>query len=1062
MSDKILVQSGNQVLDSTMTPYMRQQDSVFQADHLRPGKIANIFFDDSVVNHVCQKSNLIVLNTKMYIVLKTVGALESGAIGNYLVYQGPSSTASTFSANVDNYFSSNTTIVIKDMVGNFDKKATLYVQNTVSSTLVTSSDMKSVVNADNADVFHPGTPVVVANNNVYMTVISTSGENLLYVDQNFVSVNIGVVSGNILSSFTGEYDKGDIIYQTVDGKAKPEFATYWGRVEMFKNDAGANTLAVTSLSGTLNVDSSEANAVCRIWNSSKKTSHALQARDIKLYDISSGNQIISLKDVNKKVSVSKLSPHNHNSGLLANVRAPSIEGGNQYVYLNSANTATAKDNLIYFTSGTGAGQIRRIVDITGKKATLDSALDVRPDHTSKYSLGNHIVDNNGHVSGIFNIPEEPNFKFKSGHRVFSITDGDTHDDGAATMRAHSHFSPSGKMHLHHMKNSKSKSTPVSKPLPETTSDNLVAPVDPTERASTSVPTQTPVTGTAISSVPRIPLADGLSQTFFTPKPSSNKVSYGMFVTSVDLFFKQKPSVANGSLQLPVTVKIAEVSNGYPTKNYLAVATVKAKDVNVSDAPSTSDATSYTKFKFADPVYLEPDTEYAFSVYSESPEYELYIAELGGQVLGADPPRRISEQPYAGSLFRSQNATTWTPYQNEDIMFVINKAVFNSTGTATFHMDKSPLYQMGVDRSMLHSNELTFPSGLLSYKMKSIWRSNNETESNYTYITPHKMLKYSDVLDQSLNSTSSSYLNSRMVQFGNANSVIVQAEFASSDPDISPVFNKESFSVALYENQINNAPATNRMISITNRGVGYNAAATSGNVVIGSTDDSMNNAAQLYREHYLANNYNIGLYNVSISGGQGSGATAFAVSNTAGDATVDYVVVVNPGSGYIESPTITVANAKATVNVTARAVAFGETGPSGGNILAKYITREINLEDGFESGDLRVFMDAVVPSGTDLVVYYKVLGSEDPDSFGTKNWVRMQKLKNNVSKNTREVVELEYHPDLLVNKLSYVENGIKYPIGGKFKSFAIKVGMISADEAVTPVIKNLRIIATPEG
>ena len=39
-------------------------------------------------------------------------------------------------------------------------------------------------------------------------------------------------------------------------------------------------------------------------------------------------------------------------------------------------------------------------------------------------------------------------------------------------------------------------------------------------------------------------------------------------------------------------------------------------------------------------------------------------------------RTISEQPYAGVLFKSQNASTWTADQYEDLKFAIYRADFN--------------------------------------------------------------------------------------------------------------------------------------------------------------------------------------------------------------------------------------------------------------------------------------------------------------------------------------------------------------------------------------------------
>jgi len=132
------------------------------------------------------------------------------------------------------------------------------------------------------------------------------------------------------------------------------------------------------------------------------------------------------------------------------------------------------------------------------------------------------------------------------------------------------------------------------------------------------------------------------------------------------------------------------------------------------------------------------------------------------------------------------------------------------------------------------------------------------------------------------------------------------------------------------------------------------------------------------------------------------------------------------------------------------------------MLARYVTREIVLEDGFESGDLRVFMDAIKTAVTDVQVYYKVVSGDDPETISAKRWRRMEKVKDVVSKNGRTVIALEFRPSLTENRISYTENGTNYPIGGTFKSFQIKVCLLSSDPATVPKIKNLRITAVPEG
>jgi hypothetical protein len=91
-------------------------------------------------------------------------------------------------------------------------------------------------------------------------------------------------------------------------------------------------------------------------------------------------------------------------------------------------------------------------------------------------------------------------------------------------------------------------------------------------------------------------------------------------------------------------------------------------VNVSQ-----DASVATRFTFESPVYVNDGTSYALVVMSDSNAYNCWIATLGEKVVNSDS--YISEQPYTGVMFESQNASTWTANQNSDIKFNINRASF---------------------------------------------------------------------------------------------------------------------------------------------------------------------------------------------------------------------------------------------------------------------------------------------------------------------------------------------------------------------------------------------------
>lgn len=1069
MPNNITTNYGKVLVDTSLIPYIRQRAVEFTAHNLMPYTLAKIFFDDVAVNSFCQAGGRLLLDSKKAITFTRNNAVTITPLANEaqtdIVFQGTSSNVNTFSAKIETYVSANSTLIVRRLDGDFDPTAPLYIQNGISNVVYSNATVVSVNNISTSDSFTPGEGIITpTRGNAYATVIAASGENILYVNQNYINMNVTATGANDLGTMTQDYKPGDIVYQSSSGTARYDLATFRGYVRYY-NNAGAGAIAIEPIDGNIRANSNSSHQPYWLFNASNAASKSLAAFEFNGAGIASNNVIRSTTNSTININVSSFI---HRSGVLGNTAAPN----NSTVILNTfSGNNPANGNLIYFATGTGVGELRRIISISGATAVLNSALSFTPASNTHYSIGNFEVDQHGTLAGTFHIPSFPSFKFKTGDRIFTITDTNTHNDPDYKMRAAAIYSASGVLRT----SQRIQTTPVLQPLPETFADIPVVPVSPADRTYNSTATKSPVTLSTASITPRIPLGDGLAQTFFTPKPDGNQQNYGIFCTSIDLFFKSKPSVAQyfqnsrlisrGSLQLPITVKIAEVQNGYPTKNYLAAKTLQAKDVNVSEVPSTSNTATVTKFTFDDPVYLEPEREYAIIIGSDSPDYEVWIAELGTDVLGASPTRRISEQPYAGSLFRSQNSSTWSPYQNQDLMFVLNKAVFESSGTATFNLENPPTANIPIDRVTLMSSELKFPVGSVDYRLKGTYAADSSAETNGVYVVPFTSVEYGTLLDKSGKPTSTSFLNRRLLQRGNANSFVMTLEMSSSNPDISPIVNTERLSIAAVTYGINNAGISNTDISITNIGAGYNAHATSGNSIIGGSNNTINAYAQLYRQTYYANNWNIGFYNVTITNNSndgGSGATGFAVANTDSSNTINHIVIVSSGSGYLETPTVTIASGNATTTTPATALVAGETGKAGGNILAKYITREIILADGFESGDIRVFMDAILPTSCDIQVYYKVLSGDDPQTIADKSWRRMERVKDIFSRNASTLIGLEYRPSLDENRIQYTENGISYPIGGSFKNFQVKVCLLSSDASIVPKVKNLRIIATPEG
>ena len=151
--------------------------------------------------------------------------------------------------------------------------------------------------------------------------------------------------------------------------------------------------------------------------------------------------------------------------------------------------------------------------------------------------------------------------------------------------------------------------------------------------------------------------DPLAQSFLC------EASGGMMITSL-IFTSIK------STHMPVSVEIRNMVNGYPSKLFypFSVKTLNPDAVNISE-----DGSAKTTFTFDSPVFVNDNEEFCFVVYSNSNDYECFISRMGEPDLITG--ETISGQPY-GSLFLSQNASTWTAEQTDDLKFKI--AQFDNT------------------------------------------------------------------------------------------------------------------------------------------------------------------------------------------------------------------------------------------------------------------------------------------------------------------------------------------------------------------------------------------------
>ena len=200
--------------------------------------------------------------------------------------------------------------------------------------------------------------------------------------------------------------------------------------------------------------------------------------------------------------------------------------------------------------------------------------------------------------------------------------------------------------------------------------------------------------------------DPLAQSFIVDEEG------GIMITSVDLFFRTKDS------NIPLSMQIRTMENGNPTKDILPLSdiTVNAADVEISESGLIP-----TRFTFRSPVYIKQSVEYCFVLLSDSNEYQVWISRMGDVEKSGN--RTISEQPYAGVLFKSQNASTWTADQYEDLKFTIYKAQFDTNVSGTVTLENVEMGETNGGYTRLVDNPvvtiqpeqvLTLPSGSFDY------------------------------------------------------------------------------------------------------------------------------------------------------------------------------------------------------------------------------------------------------------------------------------------------------------------------------------------------------------
>ena len=600
-------------------------------------------------------------------------------------------------------------------------------------------------------------------------------------------------------------------------------------------------------------------------------------------------------------------------------------------------------------------------------------------------------DANGKITGSFFIPSSPTTRFRTGTREFKLLDISRNDDNASLSRASVNYVANGTLDTRQKTITSTRITQV--------------------RTRRWTETQ------------RVRNRDPLAQSFRVTD------EHGMFVTKVDTFFKTKDDI------IPIELQIRPMVNGSPSATEIignAIKFLNPSEVSLPAGQTQSQVVAApTTFEFDEPIFLNPDTEYCIVLLAESTDYEAYVGETYAFELGSTE-KRINRQPSMGSLFKSQNGTTWEPDQTKDLAFKIYKAEFDTAGGyAVFE-------NVDLQEDALENNPLFMDSG--DATITAVMPNHGfAVGDNVTITGLDSATTYNGILGTSiLGSRAITAVDGFGIQFEADSTSTSGGRFGGTSvvSDRQVQFDKciPSFTTLIPDetNLTYSAKFTTgkSLAAVTGAQTRYQKDATySSEIIVGEENN------------FLAPRLIPTSGNETSELGSGVRSTTFKIDMTTTSADVSPIIDAQRSSltaigNLIDNQAQSPASG---FNVPLNYVE--ETSAFGGSALAKHMTTVSVLEEA--AVGLKVIVSAIRPSGSDFDLYFRT--ANDGENIFDIDW-------------TLQAAETTVAPDGN-NFREY-----RYLIGGQggdiaeFTQYQYKIVMRSNNSSAVPVFKDFRSIA----
>lgn len=592
---------------------------------------------------------------------------------------------------------------------------------------------------------------------------------------------------------------------------------------------------------------------------------------------------------------------------------------------------------------------------------------------------------------------------------------------------------------------------------------IIKPVQP----PVVVPPSQPNVGFALISMlagfgnPYNPKVDPLAQTFFV-KDAMTRGADALYVGKLDLYFKRK-SPTNG-----VTVMLREVINGYPSAEILPFSKIHLNSVDVK---VSNDATVPTVIDFKAPVRLDAEKEYAIVVMPDAgdPDYLIFTQKVGGTDLSTGLP--INSDWGDGVLFTSTNNAAWKSYQDEDVKFDLYRYNFNvNSGSVELESTDYEFFDVSSTIGIFVNNEYAYTfKGTAVYQIVLTANTNvitgTDLNSIYNvgdYLYVENNLGNKDIFKvERINSDTEMFvdkipsffgsLQSRPVVVGIVNyfnprkpdtlileqssardgrnfvqSDIVRGLQSGTQADISTIRNIDLSYIQAMVNRVTDADTNVR-------------------IAVKAIDPLNVNDAPSESEFSFANKK---MFNEK-------GCRVYSKSNDlAGAKNLKLVLNLDKADNPTTTPVVDIE--------TAQVFAYIYNVTDTPETTSKYISKKIELQEGFDSEDFRLYATGYRPPGTDIKAYIKVRNDSDPVTLRNNPWIELEKIQgenmySNVS-NTNDYKEYLFgvkDADKDAGIITYANETGTYV---SYRSFAIRIDLISSNVAIVPKLLDYRGIA----